>query len=283
MALVLRELRIRSIESDLFFMAGAITFNVLVAIVPLLLVAVGIGSFFAAARIGEGPNQLLDVVLSYLPALQGDADLVEPLGRLLEEIVAERAGFSLLGALVLLWTSTRLVACLRIALRDAFELERHRGLLTGKGFDLVTVIVGGGLLLLNMGITVGVRTLQAMGIVVLGIGGTAAAFLQSATSLFLSLASAWVLFFLVYWKVPAGRIPFRTAAVGATFTAVAYELMKGSFAWFATSVADYSSVYGNLAVAAILFFWIYYSAVVFILGGQVARVYEIRSASSAAS
>ena len=101
-------------------MAGAITFNVLLAIVPLLLVAVGIGSFLAAARIGEGPNQLLDVVLSYLPVLQGDADLVEPLGRLLEEIVAERAGFSLLGALVLLWTSTRLVACLRIALRDAF-------------------------------------------------------------------------------------------------------------------------------------------------------------------
>lgn len=264
-------------------MAGAITFNVLVAIVPFLLVAIGIGSFLAAARIGEGPTQLLDVILSYLPALQGDADLVEPLGRLLEEIVAERAGFSLLGALVLLWTSTRLVACLRIALRDAFELERHRGLLAGKGFDLVTVIVGGGLLLLNVGITIGVRTLQAMGIVVLGIGGTAAAFLQSATSLFLSLASAWVLFFLVYWKVPAGRIPFRTAAVGATFTAVAYELMKGSFAWFATSVADYSSVYGNLAVAAILFFWIYYSAVVFILGGQVARVYEIRSASSAAS
>ena len=59
--------------------------------------------------------------------------------------------------------------------------------------------------------------------------------------------------------------------------------MKGGFAWFASSVADYSSVYGNLAVAAILFFWIYYSAVVFILGGQVARVYEIRSASSAAS
>ena len=257
-------------------MAGAITFNVLVAIVPVLLLAVGIGSSIAAARFGEGAGELLNVVLSYLPALEGDADLVEPLGRLLQGIVAERTEFSLMGAVVLLWISTRLVSCLRIAIHPVFELQRSRGVLAGKLYDILIVLAGGGLILLNVGITLGTTTLQAFGIVRLGLGGATTAILQILTSQIISLASAWVLFFLVYWKVPVGRIPFRTAAVGATFTAVVFEFMKGAFAWYATSVADYSSVYGHLTVAAILFFWIYYSAVVFILGGQVARVYEVR-------
>jgi membrane protein len=266
----------RLIASDLFFVAGAITFNVLVAVVPILLLALGIGSFVAAARFGDTPRELLGVVLSYLPALEGDADVVGPLGGLLQEIVSERAGFSLLGAIVLLWISTRLVSCLRISLSQVFDLKRRRGILASKVFDLAVVFVGGALILLNVGVTIGATALEARGIVLLGLGGSAAAMVQSLTTQMVSISSAWVLFLLVYWRVPEGRIPFRTAAVGASFTAVVYELMKGGFAWFATSVADYSSVYGSLAVVAILFFWIYYSAVVFIFGGQVAQVYEIR-------
>jgi hypothetical protein len=58
---------------------------------------------------------------------------------------------------------------------------------------------------------------------------------------------------------------------------VAYEGLKGGFAWYVTSLANYSSAYGSLAAVAVLFFWIYYSAVVFILGGHVARTYEVRA------
>lgn len=45
-----------------------------------------------------------------------------------------------------------------------------------------------------------------------------------------------------------------------------------------TEIADYGSAFGNLATVAVLFFWIYYGAVVFILGGEVARVYTMRKA-----
>ena len=46
-----------------------------------------------------------------------------------------------------------------------------------------------------------------------------------------------------------------------------------------TEIADYGSAFGNLATVAVLFFWIYYGAVVFILGGEVAQVYTMRKAS----
>ena len=99
---------------------------------------------------------------------------------------------------------------------------------------------------------------------------------QTFVGRLVSFGSAWVLFFLLYWHLPARRIPFRSSAVGATFSSVMYELMKGGFAWYVISLANYSNLSGGMGVVLILFFWIYYSAVVFILGGQVGRVHEVR-------
>lgn len=236
---------------------------------------VSAGSYLAAARF-ETSSELVGVVLSYLPPIGGAADLESALGGVLEGIIRERARLSVVGGIVLLWVSTRLVSCLRVSLRDAFEMEAGRGILAGKLFDLQAVTVGGLLLFANVGVTVTARTLEARGILLLGMSDGAARLVQGATSQLLSFASAWLLFFLVYWRVPGRRVHFRTAAVGATFTAAVYEIMKGAFAWYATSVVDYSSAYGGLAVVAMLFFWIYYSAVVFILGGHVARTFEVR-------
>ena len=50
------------------------------------------------------------------------------------------------------------------------------------------------------------------------------------------------------------------------------------FGWYVTQVANYRTVYGNLISLAVLFFWIYYEALAFILGGEVAQVWTMRRA-----
>lgn len=263
-------------RSDLFFMAGAITFNVLVAVFPLLLLVAGIAGFVMSARFGTATPELLDFVYRFFPQVGGDMDVVGALAAAVERLISERTGLSVVGALVLLWISTRMVTTIRIVLRTVFELKEDRGIFKGKLFDLQVVLVGGVLLLLNVGLTLTAQAFHAFGVVLLGLGGALSALLQSAMGTGLAFLTGWFLFYLLYRYVPARRVAFRTAAVGATFTAVAHELLKGAFAWYITSLADYSNAYGNMAVVAAIFFWIYYSAVVFIVGGQVARVYELR-------
>ena len=235
----------------------------------------GVAGFVLSAQFGRTTPELLSFVGSFLPQINGEMQLAESVARLLEGLIDERTGFSLVGALVLLWISTRLVSSLRIVLREVFELEQDRGIMRGKLFDVHVVFLIGGLLLLNVGVTVGARAARAFGAELVGLEGAAGAFVHSAVNHSIAFASAWVLFFLLYWHLPARKIPLSAAAIGAAFAAGVYELMKEGFTWYATSVADYSNAYGSLAVVAILFFWIYYSAVVFILGGQVARVYEV--------
>lgn len=272
----LRDLFQTVLTSDLFFWAGAITFNVLVAVVPLLLLIVGLSGFLVRARFHEPISDLVDLLMGYLPPVGEDGGMREAVRRVLMRLIDERASLSLIGGLVLLWVSTRLVACVRIVLREIFHADRARGIIHAKLFDLVVVVVGGVLLLLNLVVTVGVTTLQGLGVAFLRLQGALPVLIGNVSSALVALASAWVLFLLVYWGVPLRRIPFRSAAVGATFSAIGYEALKRGFAWYATSVVDYSNTYQSLAVVAVLFFWIYYSAVVFVLGGQVARVHEVR-------
>jgi membrane protein len=261
--------------SDLFFMAGAITFNVLVAMVPLLLLAIGLGGMAVSAFYEDPTTDLLQVVLTYLPVVGGDIQLVQTVGGVIEGVVQERTGYTVIGFIVLAWVSTRLVGTLRIVLRDVFEVEADRGVLAGKLFDLKVVVFFGLLLFLNVGVTLAVRAVQAFGLEALALADPWVGFLRSAVGYGLSFMSAWVLFYLLYWYLPARKVAWRTAAVGATFTAVLYEVLKEAFAWYVTEVANFTTAYGSLSVAAILFFWIYYSAVVFIVGGLVARSYEL--------
>jgi membrane protein len=262
-------------RSDLFFLAGAITFNVLVAVIPLLLLTAGVTGFLVTARFGAVGPELVEVVLGYLPAT-GEVGLRDMVNRLLDGLVAERAGFSVLGAVVLAWIATRLVGTLRVVLRNLFDQEEERGIVGGKLFDFGVVLLAGGLLLLNFAVTVMVRAFEALGTVFLGTDGAITGVFQLAIGYGLSFASAWILFLLLYKFLPARRVSFPVAVAGATFSAVGFEILKEGFAWYVTSIADYSNAYGGLAVAAVLFFWIYYSAVVFILGGLVARTYEVR-------
>src|SRR5512147_363901 len=55
-------------EDDIFFMAGAIAFNVIVAGVPLLLTCMGIGGFLLRQRLRDPAAVLRGFILSGLPS-----------------------------------------------------------------------------------------------------------------------------------------------------------------------------------------------------------------------
>ena len=46
----------KSAEDDIFFMVGAISFNLLIAVVPLFLLAVGLLGYVLRARYGDPPK-----------------------------------------------------------------------------------------------------------------------------------------------------------------------------------------------------------------------------------
>ena len=265
-------------EDDIFFMAGAISFNVLAGMVPLLLFLVGVSGIVLQARFGDPTAVLLGLLLENLPVIGGDVDFLAAVERQIGQIIGGRTSLTLVGGLFLVWFSTRLVGTLRTALREVFDVAQDRGIVGGKLFDAKVVLIGGVLFLLNIGITAALTAARDLGVDALGLQGDALTVVQHALARAVAITSIWVLFLGVYRYLPARSIPWRTALIAATFAAGLHEILKLAFGWYATELASYRTTYGNLITLAVLFFWIYYEALVFILAGEVAQVMTMRRA-----
>ena len=268
----------KSAEDNVFFMAGAISFNVVVAVVPLLLFAVGIAGLALSAGFADPTDAVLDRLLEVLPAIEGDIDLVQTVRRQVGSILDGSAGLTVVSAILLVWFSTRLVGTLRTALREIFDIGQPRGIIRGKIFDVQVVVIGGLLFSLNLGVTAVVTAASALGIDILGLEGAAVSFVERSVATLVAFGSIWLLLLGTYRFLPARRIPWRTAFIAATFAAILHELLKFGFGWYATGVADYRSAYGNLVTAAVLFIWIYYEAIMFVVCGEIAQIWTMRRA-----
>lgn len=270
----------KSGEDNIFFMASAIAFNLTMAILPLLLLVIGLWGFLLRVRYGDAAAVIVPLLDDFIPDTTGASfDLTAEVRRAINSLVGSAATFSVVGALLFIWLATRLVGTLRLALREIFDIARDRGILGGKLFDIQMIVLGGVLILLNVGFTLMLRNLGERWSQALGL--QEGSFLSGAEALFGYLAafgSVWLLFVLIYSYIPARRVPIRTAIIAGTVMAVVFEAMKLGFGWYATEVAVYSSAYGNLATLAVLFLWIYYGSVVFILSGEIAQVYTMRKA-----
>lgn len=273
-AAFVRQVYKKAEADNIFFMAGAISFNVVVAIVPLLLATVGIAGTVLRVREADPTESLLRYITNALPS--AGEDFIARVRVILEELISESTGLLGIGTVLLIWFSTRLIGTLRTVLGEIFDIPEGRGIIAGKIFDIKMVIAAGTLFAINVALTIVLDLVVGYGVRILGLTPQQVGAVQVLYGQVLAFGVIWLMFFLIYRYLPARKAQWRTALIAATFTAVLFEVMKYLFGWYATRVANYGSTYGSLSTLAILFFWIYYTAIVFILGGEIAQVAATR-------
>jgi membrane protein len=257
-------------DDQIFFLAGAISFDILIAFLPLLITVVGVAGTTVRFLGADAQQTLLAYLEQSIPAAV-DIDVA---GRV-ESLAEQSTGILSFGTLLFLWIATRLVGTLRTVLREIFDLPEGRGIIAGKIFDIKMVLAAGTLFALNIALTLGLRGSADFVANFLRIDPAEVPFIGLANQLWPQLVAfitIWVMFFLIYRYLPPRRIGWSTAVIAATFTAVLGEALKFGFSWYVTGVADFRSTWGNIATFIVLVIWIYYTALVFVLGGEVAQV-----------
>lgn len=262
-------------DDDAFFLSAGIAWGLLFAMVPLLTLVIGLTGFVLSARFEDPTQAVVAMFAGALPEGGAAANLADLLRNLVAEVMVNRTGLTVAGAIVFVWLATRLSGSLRSTLFRVFETGKRRGLVHGKLYDIMVVIVGVVLVTLNLGVTIVFSAAMDFGVDIFGWGGRTVSLAERFLGTVIAFVSIWTLFLLIYRYLPARRTPWRTTLVAATFAAVAHEALKFGFSSYVTEVANYTSTLGNLATAAILLLWIYYGALVFILGGEVAHVYTM--------
>jgi membrane protein len=85
-----------------------------------------------------------------------------------------------------------------------------------------------------------------------------------------------VLFYLIYTIAPSRRVPRDTAVVAAVVAALFFEVARVLYGVYLAEFATVDRLVSNAnAIAGGLFLvWMYYTAVVFLIGGEVAQTYD---------
>jgi membrane protein len=243
-----------------FFLSSGITFNLLICLIPLILLLLALlGTYLYSYR------EVLTHIRHYLENAFPFPDTRIMNGIL--RIVRDRKIVGVLGIGGLIWASTWVFSSLRTALDAIFQVKEGRGILRGKGIDLLMILLAGTFLLISMVFT---------SVITLAKGYQFSPFLELRPIIrfilkyFIPFLFTFWLCFLIYKIIPDKKIHFKTALQAALFTSLFWEAAKQLFGWYVLHLGRFSMIYGSLSTLAIFFLWMYYSSVILLLGGEVA-------------
>lgn len=259
-------------EDNIPFLASALSFDLLLTIIPFVVLLLAVVGYLVQHQITTQQIDLHELLARFFPAAPGgSADkaftLVEGA---LAGVVRHRGRLTALGVPFFLWFSTRLFGGLRAALNEVFDTDERRPWPVAKLLDLAMVLCTGGLLVLSALVTAWeARTLVSTSF--------ALAWMWRFSLEVVAFVLGVALFYVIFKFLPSRRIPWRTALVAAVFCALAFEVSKRLYALYVTRFVTVDRIASDANVVALFLFllWIYYTACVFLLGGEVAETYDL--------
>lgn len=264
-------------EDNIFFLAGGLAFNILLAAVPFFLLVVT-GLTYLLDRDAASSSALITSMLEAL--LPPQADVVRTaILTILNDVLSARASLAIYSAIGFIWFSTRLFGSLRSVLAEVFDVENERGIVAGKIFDIKITIIASALIVLYAALSFYLAIYTRSGVQFLGelgIRAEALGSLQYWLGQLVAFTVIFLMFFALYKFLPLRRVRARAAAVAALFTTALFEFARHVFAQLIGSFHPGSLYTGTIAALVIAVVWVYYSALIFILGGEVGQVYELR-------
>jgi membrane protein len=265
-----------------------LTFDALLAAVPfVLLLLIGLTHLAQAVTGGTAVDPITLFHRFFPPHSSAPGeDPFAMIEGLLVGITRNRGQISLYAAPAFVWFSTRLFAGVRTSLNEVFDTSarpqprRHflLNLLFGKLRDAGMVIATVILFLFNTALTTGLAVLQARGAERV----PQLAFFVSTLGRLLFELLAFVfslsLFYITYRYASVRRLPWKTALLASTFTAFLFEIAKRLYGLYLANFASFEGQAGdaNIGAAVLFVLWVYYTAIVFLLGGVVAETWELR-------
>ena len=287
--LSLRDKTLQTLDrANLPLLASALTFDLLLAVIPLaFLLVAGLGYILSSTSLE--PTAPADLLARFLPehAHGTSSDPFALIEGLVNKIQGYRSGLTYFAIPLSLWFSTRVFAAMRACLSQIYSVRQRpvkghfvwsyiAGYLLAKAQDLLIVLVVMLLALGNTITTTWIRLLASPGVTagpqwawLVTVGGRLAG--QGVAFLF-----GVALFVLLYRYSSPKRLAWPPALLASVVGTLGFELAKRLYGLY----LDYASRGGqfsfdvNLGAVLLFILWLWYMSLVFMIGAAVADVWD---------
>ena len=246
----------RIADGQLSQVAESLTFTTVLALVPMLTVALAIFTVFPLFNTFR-----LSLEAYFIQSLMPKTISTTILDYL-NQFSAKATRLSAVGAVALMVTSIVTLATIEKVFNQIWRVKQKRPIL--KRMMVFWALITLAPFLMGVSLTATSYVFAATSDVVGAIPGSK--ILYTGASIALSTCA----YSLLYIFVPNRTIDWRDAAWGGLVAGILFEIAKRIFASFVTHIPTYTIVYGAIAVIPIFLIWIYTSWLITLFGAVIA-------------
>ncbi len=246
-------------EDSLAAYAAQTTFFVLLSFFPFIMLLIMIASKFSLARtnvvfylLDVAPEQLKSYILYIVD----------------EIMFSDSNSFTVITALVSLWSAGKGIQALTYGLDKIYEVEQRKNFfitrLTSAVYTLIFMLLCLIIMVVHVfGKQIGMQIIERR------------PELANETILILSLKSAFtfvIIFFfllLIYYQLPGRKGRVKHEAIGAALAALAWMLMTKMFSFYIQHISSASRMYGSLTSIILIIIWLYIGMQIILYGAEV--------------
>jgi membrane protein len=249
-------------EERLPQVASSLTFTTVLALVPMLTIALAIFTTFPLFNTFRASLEAY-FIKSLMPKTISNTIL-----GYLNQFSLKASRLSAFGAGGLMVTTVAMMLTIDRAFNEIWRVKTARPL--AQRIVIYWAIVTLGPLLIGVSITVTSYLFAATNGLVTGLP-LAGAIAYTLVSVLLTTGA----FTLLYMAVPNRMVDWRDAASGGLLAATAFEIAKRIFAVFVSKFPTYTLIYGALAAMPIFLVWIYVSWLITLMGAVLAAALPV--------
>ncbi len=257
---------LRADNDHVFMLAAGIAFNIITSLVPTILVLFFVlGYVIDSEAIFRELNRYAEV---YIVAGGYREDILEKLHAQINSLVDNRGIAGAIGIVGLLWSASALATSIRVAVNKVLRCREVRNYFIYKLYDIISIMLIG--LLVFTSIVTG-PLLHVVTALTDRIG--VALHLDMIEGVFtegLNLVITVALFYVIFRYVPYQKQERHIIWIGTLTSTLLWEMARFTFGFYVTEFGTLGRIYGAYAFFAAAALWIYFSALVFLIGAEVA-------------
>lgn len=249
-------------------LAGAIAYNALLSLVPLVIL------LLVALSQVVNEAQLLEMLHRYLEQLvPGKSDLI--LQQVQQFLQHRRAlGWTMAGTLLFFSAAAFSVLenALKVIFAHRYKTHARRMVVSLLLPYLYVLLLGFGLLTITL-LNGMLQALATLNIDLFGWKWSPSSLLFSLFYLVGLFGQAGMLA-LIYMLMPAGQLPWRHALIGGIVATLLWEGTRYILVWYFANMSKVNAIYGSLASVIVVLMTLYAMSLIILLGAQVIAEYE---------
>lgn len=259
-------------DDQIFILSSGIAFDFLICIIPFNLILFSLlGLYLNSEEVMRNIDRYLDQVLLLPPEIR--ANLKDTIFSRISEIKGNVTVTAIIGTLGLLWTASGLFSTLRSVLNKIFKIDVTINYFKGKVKDIGMVLLLTVLFLLSLSMTSIFSLIQTIDEKYL-YNLLKISFAEHYIPILLGAAFSFLMFYIVLRILPEGKVNTKTALLSSFWCSILWEILKIGFTIYLVRFSNYAAVYGTYAAIVVLILWIYFSAVVFVIGAEIGQIYN---------